>query len=115
MSVESVDDFIAGLVPWQREAAEELRALIESAAPALSEGIKWSQPVFELDGPVCYIQSHEQNINLGFWRGVELSDPQGLLEGTGKKMRHVKIRKGEDIPTSALTALVQQAVELDSA
>jgi hypothetical protein len=113
MAAESVDDFVAGLAPWQQEIAAQLRELIRQAAPELREGIKWSQPVYELQRPVCYIQSHQENLNLGFWRGIELSDPEGMLEGTGKRMRHVKLRAGDKFPSAALTALVKQAVELE--
>jgi hypothetical protein len=49
---------------------------------------------------------------MGFHHGVDLPDPQGLLQGTGKSMRHVKIRRMDDVDLDALTALLRQALEL---
>ncbi|MEO8648119.1 MAG: DUF1801 domain-containing protein [Acidobacteriota bacterium] len=48
---------------------------------------------------------------MGFFRGAELADPSGLLEGTGKFMRHVKLRPDGRVDTDALTTLVETASE----
>jgi len=48
-------------------------------------------------------------VNVGFFRGAQLSDAKGLLEGTGKFMRHVKLRPGVTIDAVALEALVRIA------
>ena len=47
--------------------------------------------------------------NVGFFGGSELDDPRGLLEGTGRSMRHVKLRPGRDVDDRALTSLIEQA------
>lgn len=113
MTEKTVEDFIAGLEGWQQEAAQGLRALVKEAAPQATEAFKWSQPVYVSNGPFCYIQAHRQHLNIGFWRGTELVDPEGLLEGDGAKMRHIKIHDAETIPEEALRALVQQAHSLN--
>ncbi|HEX6215504.1 MAG TPA: DUF1801 domain-containing protein, partial [Vicinamibacterales bacterium] len=48
-------------------------------------------------------------VNVGFFRGAEMDDPMGLLEGTGKFMRHVKLRPGRDVDAAALKKLVETA------
>jgi hypothetical protein len=63
-----------------------------------------------LDGYV-YILPHKRWVNLGFYQGVDLADPEGLLEGTGAKMRHVKIRSVDDASRSAVRALITGALE----
>ena len=63
-----------------------------------------------LDGYV-YILPHKRWVNLGFYQGVDLADPEGLLEGTGAKMRHVKIRSLDDANRSAVRALITGALE----
>lgn len=113
MKVKTVDGFVAGLDGWQREAAQRLRELVKEAAPEAAEAFKWSQPVFEANGPFCYIQSHSSHLNIGFWRGVELTDEEGLLEGSGVKMRHIKIRDVAGIPQEALREFVKQAFQLN--
>ena len=63
-----------------------------------------------LDG-YTYILPHKRWVNLGFYEGVDLADPDGLLEGAGAKMRHVKIRSLDDANRSAVRALVRGALE----
>jgi hypothetical protein len=58
-----------------------------------------------------YIGSHSNHVNLGFNHGSELADPERLLEGTGKKFRHVKIQKPEDAARPALRELLRAAIE----
>jgi hypothetical protein len=52
-------------------------------------------------------------VNFGFWWGVHLEDPKGLLQGTGEKMRHVKLTSLESIDEQALAGIIRQAVELN--
>ena len=59
----------------------------------------------------CYIIPHKNWINLGFYQGAHLPDPSNLLEGTGKNMRHVKIRNPDEISNPAIDALINEALE----
>ncbi|MEQ8565894.1 MAG: DUF1801 domain-containing protein [Deltaproteobacteria bacterium] len=54
------------------------------------------------DAPFAYVNTFKAHVNVGFFRGTELSDPAGLLEGTGKFMRHVKLRPERPIDEGAL-------------
>jgi hypothetical protein len=57
----------------------------------------------------CYITAQKEDVNLGFYYGAELPDPEGLLHGTGKLLRHVKIREPRAIRSRALRQLVKAA------
>jgi len=59
--------------------------------------------------PFCYVLGYSKHVNLGFCDGAALSDPAGLLEGTGKTMRHVKVRPGADFPAASLSQLIVSA------
>ena len=61
------------------------------------------------DAAFAYVNAFTAHVNVGFFRGAELADPAGLLEGTGKYMRHVKLRPGDDIRANALMALIDTA------
>ena len=63
-------------------------------------------------GLVCAIAPQRKYVNLMFARGVELADAEQLLEGTGKRARHVKIRRAEDVDRAGVRALLEQAVAL---
>jgi hypothetical protein len=110
---KSVDDYVGSLSGWQREAVEALRALAREAAPGAGESIKWGQPVYEQNGPVAWMKAHASSVNFGFWRGAELDDPAGLLEGEGDRMRHVKVREGAALPAEELRRLIGEAVRLN--
>jgi hypothetical protein len=61
------------------------------------------------DAPFAYVNAFTAHVNVGFFHGAALADPARLLEGTGKRMRHVKLRWGEDVNTAALSALITAA------
>lgn len=113
MAASTVEEFIGGLSGWEQETCQALHDFVQESAPDLKASIKWSRPVYELNGKVCYIQAHSNHVSFGLWRGADLSDPQGILEGTGKSMRHVKIEREEEIPRGALSDVLSEAVELD--
>lgn len=58
----------------------------------------------------AYILPHTSWVNLGFFQGAGLPDPEGLLEGTGKKLRHVKIRSLEAAENPAIRTLIEAAL-----
>ncbi len=113
MAEKTVDGYIQSLEDWKAEVVGEVRRIVRSAAPQASEAIKWAQPVYETNGPFAYIKAFKNSVNFGFWRGVELQDPHGLLQGSGEKMRHVRLTGVEDIKTEAFIDFVRQAVELN--
>jgi hypothetical protein len=61
------------------------------------------------DAAFAYVNAFTAHVNVGFFRGAELADPESLLEGTGKYMRHVKLRPARDVDAAALTRLIQAA------
>lgn len=115
MAATTIDEYTKGLGDWRGEVVGELDALIRRAAPNATGSIKWAQPVYEQDGPFAYLKAFSTTVNFGFWRGADLSDPDGLLEGTGDRMRHVKIRSAEDVDKSRFAAWVKEAVALNGA
>ena len=59
----------------------------------------------------AYVNAFKAHVNLGFFHGAELSDPEDLLEGTGKFMRHVKLAPGREINPDALSRLITSAYD----
>lgn len=112
-SSEKVGAFLATVKPPQREIVKALRQMILETAPELTETVKWGMPAYTLRGNVVYIAPYSAHVNLGFYRGAELADSKGLLEGTGKGSRHVKVHSPEEARSNALKNLVRKAVALD--
>ena len=110
---KSVDSWQAVLKPELREIAGALRQLILVADTSLAESIKWGNPVFSKKGNVCYLAATKAYVSLGFFNGAALFDPGARMEGTGKKMRHVKVKKVDDILRERFAAWIGESVALN--
>jgi hypothetical protein len=82
-----------------RECGEDVRELMHDRCPVACVG----------DAPFGYVNVFKAHVNVGFFLGAELQDPTGLLEGSGKRMRHVKVKPGADLNFAALSALIDEA------
>lgn len=82
-----------------RDCGDDVRELLHDGHPTACIG----------EAAFAYVNAFKAHVNVGFFRGAELADPDGLLEGTGKYMRHVKLRPDGDIDTTALTQLIESA------
>ena len=111
---KTVDSWMEELDPHLREIAQTLRWLVLQAVPDISESIKWGTPNYAKSGNVCYLAANNGYINFGFFNGADLTNPKGLIEGAGARMRHVKVRTMEDIRPEVFASLVQEAVRLNT-
>lgn len=102
---------------WLREPADALRRLarawfeqLRDAGPDVRELIHDGCPVACVeDAPFAYVNVFKAHASVGFFHGAALADPGGLLEGAGKHMRHVKLRRGQPSNPAALNELVAAA------
>lgn len=88
--------------PWfeaMRACGPDVRELIHDGYPTACVG----------EAAFAYVGAFRAHANVGFFFGAELDDPAGLLEGAGKRMRHVKLRWGQPVDAAALGALVAAA------
>lgn len=91
-----------------------LRGILLKNFPDFNETFKWGNPVYSTNNNLCYIASSGDHVKLGFFvHGSELCDPEELIEGTGKKMRHYKIRSADDLNEKRIVVWVQQIIELE--
>lgn len=110
----SVEEYIARLEPTQAALVKSICEVVRQAAPDARESIKWAQPVWEVNGPVCSVKAFRTATNVNFWRGAELAvadDPEHLLLGDGGKMRHIRLTSVDDLRPGALRRLVEAGVE----
>ncbi|MDI9239926.1 DUF1801 domain-containing protein [Lysobacter sp. LF1] len=82
-----------------RGCGDDVRELLHDGHPTACVG----------DAAFGYVNAFTHHVNVGFFLGPELDDPQRLLEGSGKFMRHVKLRPGQDVDAMALRQLVAAA------
>lgn len=104
--------------PEAQELARKLRKLIQNILPGAGEKIQpgWGVADYYPGGQkgrgYLSIGPQKKYVNLYFMNGVDLPDPAGLLEGAGKRMRHVKIKTEEDLSNPVLVELIRAAAEL---
>lgn len=82
-----------------RERGDDVRELLHDGHPTACV----SEAAF------AYVNAFTAHVNVGFFRGAELPDPAQLLEGTGKSMRHVKLRPNSEIDVTSLVNLIDAA------
>jgi len=82
-----------------RNCGDEVRELLHDGCPVACLG----------DAPFGYVNAFTSHVNVGFFHGAALKDPCRLLQGTGKFMRHVKLKPETPINAAALTSLIEDA------
>ena len=110
------EDAVAKAGDRARELAYQLRKLVAAVMPAVVEE-PWPRMRMASYGVgpkkktehFCYISAQKNDVNLGFYYGAELPDPEELLQGAGKLLRHVKIREAKAIRSPALRQLLKVA------
>lgn len=82
-----------------RACGEDVREVLHDDQPTACVG----------EAAFAYVDVFKAHVNVGFFRGAELADPEGLLEGTGKTMRHVKLAPGRTSSTAGVMELIRAA------
>ena len=104
---------VAAAAPGHAATLVALRALVADLHPDAVEvastreqSVWWGWGAGKMKDGYAYAMPHKGHVNLGFFRGVDLPDPGNRLEGTGKALRHVKIRDEGEVADPAIRALV---------
>ena len=99
---EHSDDLGAIAQYWfelMRNCGDDVRELLHDGHPTACVG----------DAAFAYVNAFTAHVNVGFFRGAGLAVPSGLLEGTGRNMRHVKLRPDRPVDAKALKELIDTA------
>ena len=94
--------------------AKAVRALVKKAVKGVEEYVNpWKIPSFDSNGPLCCFMVGKEHVTFAFMRGAALPDPEKLLEGTGKGVRHVKLRSVADVKRPGVKKLIAEAAKLN--
>lgn len=113
---QEIDAFLATYPAEVRTLANRAREIMKGVAPEAREHLYVSYKAIsyvtgsKMTEGFGYISPMKDRINIGFYRGAVLPDPDGLLEGTGKLLRHVKVRSPEMLEQTALRQLIVESV-----
>jgi len=113
----AVDTFLKGYPPPVREIAVKAREVILSVMPKATEKVYPGWKVIQygtaadMKSVFAAISPQRERVNLGLANGVDLPDPDGLLEGEGKAIRHVKLTSPEAAGAAAVRELIRGALQ----
>ncbi|SLN49927.1 hypothetical protein ROJ8625_02461 [Roseivivax jejudonensis] len=109
------EDVVAG-APAHAGTLRAVRALVADVHPDALEAasrregsVWWGWGPGKMTHGYAYAMPHARHVNLGFFRGTSLADPAGLLQGTGKALRHVKLAAPDDAARPEIRALLVAA------
>jgi hypothetical protein len=115
---DEIDRFLEAYAPDIRDLTHQVRALVASVAPDADEYLKLGWKVIwygfgpKMPDQFAVVMPTRNHVGLGFAYGSDLPDPKGKLEGTGKRMRHVKLRTAADAADPAIAGLLRAQVTL---
>ena len=104
---------------WRAKVVDDVRALIQEAAPGVDEEAKWRKasnpdgvPTFSLDGLICTLETYRDKVKVTFARGASLDDPSGVFNASldAGTRRAIDIFEGDELDGDAFVALVREAV-----
>ena len=97
-----------------QRVVRELSTLVKETVPTSKQTVNaWGVPTFEAKNPFCFYMVGKNHVTFGFHFGTSLQDPERLLEGTGKNIRHVKLRALEDVKRKGLKEMVEAAARFE--
>lgn len=105
---KKITDYINGASEEQIVILETLRNLIHNTVKDVTEEIKWKMPVFAKSKDFAYLRFSKIHITLGFYNIDKIKDPDNLLEGIGNTLKHIKIKKLEDIKEKVISDWLKQ-------
>lgn len=116
MSDPAVDEYLKAKVqPQHLDIVSALRELMAEGAPRAQEVILYGSLAWKDNKSMAIVSASKTHITFAFDRGAEFEDPDGLLEGAGKRTRHVKIKSLDTMNRDALRDYIAQAARLDGA
>ncbi len=108
-----MDAYIDALPDWQQAIDREVRDLVHSADPEVTETIKYTdRPYFVLEGNICVLLAAKDHVNSFRYDGAVVPDPEGIITGGhgNETARTVAVREGESINAPALAAMFKQLI-----
>jgi hypothetical protein len=114
----SFEDILNQLDPHLQSICHQLRNIIKKLDPNYVEIVWRNQRIAsygvgqkKMSEHYVYIAPQRKHVNLGFYHGTSLSDQSGLLEGTGKRLRHIKIFQEKEAKDKEIRFLISEAIK----
>ncbi len=111
----TVDEYVeTRVLPQFQDVVARLRQLMRETAPDAEEAIGYGMPVYRKNRIFAWFTASQREITFAFARGTQFEDSYGLLKGSGRTSRHVKIKSLDGVNQEALVSYIRQALDLDT-
>ena len=111
--MNETEAYIAECDPSTAGLMSAARELILRCSPAITESIKYGIPFYTYRRSLCYLNPTKGGVNIGFARGAELSNANGILTGIGKQVRHIYLAHGKEIPERSILETLYEAMMIE--
>lgn len=112
---EILEQWLNGVRPEHRDLLVGLHRILMDVQPDLAMTLKWRNPAYVLDGKLFfYLAGQREYVQLGLYNGAQFKDAHDLIEGTGKRLRHIKIAELDDQLRAALRDTVEASLAAGS-
>ena len=108
---QKVTTYIENTEEKNKAILQKIRELIMNITTHVDELFKWGRPVYRTDKDFCYLQSTKKAVTVGFFEFDKIETNSHLIEGTGKSMRHIKIKSLEDIGKFEIEKMILEALK----
>lgn len=108
---KEVTKYIEEATEEQSELMKIIRAIIHEEVPEVVENFKWGRPVFSTETDFAYFKTTKNHLTFGLFKFDKIKDNTHLLEGSGKDMRHIKIKKVDDLQPEIIKYWLKQVTE----
>lgn len=105
---KKVSDYVANAPEAQRLIMEMLLDIIREEIPNVKISFKWGRPVFSTESDLAYFKTGKAYFTFGFFKFNKIQNHLDLLEGTGKDMRHIKIKSAREIDPHIIKTWLKQ-------
>ena len=102
-------DDLQRAAPDHYEVVQRIREMVRAVAPDASERVVYGGIMFAAPVPFCGVFAYTAHVSLEFGKGYELADPWGVLEGSGKLRRHIKIGAADDLDAKHVRDYIAEA------
>ena len=110
----TVDEFVeSNVLPEFRPVVAALRSLMKESAPDVREEMSYGLPMYIKNSTLAWISPSKKGITFSFMRGIAFEDKYGLLGGSAKHARYVRLKGLDEIKKPALRYYIKQALKLD--
>lgn len=106
---KDIESYIQLAPETQHLLLNEIHQLVKQTVPDSTCAIKWGFPVYSNGKDFAYIRSNKKHVTLGFTRIDRLQDPEGLLEGEGKTMLHIKLTSLDEAMKNSIKQWLSEA------